>query len=510
MVNLEMAEKYANDAEIALDAGDYKVAEENIDKAINLDFRNIDYHITKAHILNNQSKFNESLKVLNFAENLDKKDPVIYSLKSLCYGGMEDYQNSKIEAEKAIKIDPEYPFPYLNLGIALKFLGDIDNAIKVVKKYENMEPSDPDGHFELAEIYFQINEYKKAIQEINIVLRFDKSNMDAHDMKIRILFKQKDLKEYLKAIYNAFIVSYEFKYLIQTVDAFEVLGKYEAAINLLKIYINSGIDSVPAYMELAHIYIENNEDGLAFENYGKALLLDNSEKNQYDWFYFLLSYEKYDKLFEEIDKSGIDNNIVMEIKYEAFDNMGNHKEALDIAKELIKYDDDPHYAASYAKELRKLNRNDEAFDFLKKYIDKPETEYEKFLLLLQKKDIDPAMESLASVAKHVMEDDYIVEFLLIEGIFTLIGNSNLETVNDFLKKIEHYEERQNLLDILRGINYGVNCDYETGKKMIIEIQNKNKDLDICYYLDDFKDTEDKKCGEFIDKLIKEYCDNEDI
>ncbi len=503
MVNPELAQKYANIAEMDMSVHDFKGAEENIDKAINLNFRNMDYHLLKADILVNQSRFSESIKVLDFAENLDSGDPAVHSMKSICYSCMEDYQKSKIEAEKAIKLDPEYAYAYFNLGNALKFLGDVDASIKVYRKYENMQPDDPEGHLELADIYFGNREYKKALQEINIVTRFNKNNMEAHDMKLEILLEQRDMEAYLNELNIAFTVSKEFKYIKQTANIFRAMNSIDAAIDILNEYIARDIDSVPAYRELANLYIEQDNDELAYSIFEKALSLDNSDKNKHYWLYFLLDNEKYNKLMDEINKIGINDNTTMEIKYMAFNNMGNHESALEVLKNLLKDQDSDHYAALYAGQLRKLKRNDEAIDFLAKYQDTPETEYEKFLLLVDKKNIGQSMELLARIAR---DRKYPDEFDIANGILTLIENTDLETVDNFLKKIiSEQTVYQKIIGVMRGINYGVNSDYETGKTMILEMKDKNMDTDVCYYLYDLEDTENEKCSGFIGRLIEEHC-----
>jgi hypothetical protein len=45
---------------------------------------------------------------LEIAEKLNKSDASIPSMKSLCYAALDDFENSRHEAEKAIRIDQDY------------------------------------------------------------------------------------------------------------------------------------------------------------------------------------------------------------------------------------------------------------------------------------------------------------------------------------------------------------------------------------------------------------------
>ena len=56
-------------------------------------------------------------------------------------------------ADKAIKVDKDYEFSYYNRARALNNLGRTEDAISAYRLSLEKEPSDPDGHRDLAELY---------------------------------------------------------------------------------------------------------------------------------------------------------------------------------------------------------------------------------------------------------------------------------------------------------------------------------------------------------------------
>lgn len=72
--------------------------------------------------------------------------------------------------QKAIAMDPLYPDPCNNLAVAYGVLGQIDNAIFVIKKGLAMYPYYPEGYNNLASFYLQKKEYESAKKALDIAI----------------------------------------------------------------------------------------------------------------------------------------------------------------------------------------------------------------------------------------------------------------------------------------------------------------------------------------------------
>jgi tetratricopeptide (TPR) repeat protein len=76
-----------------------------------------------------------------------------------------DQIDKAIEAyEISIQINPQNPVPYQNLGLIYSHIKkDASKALPLYKKLVELDPSDPEGFFGLANVYNKMNSYDEAI-----------------------------------------------------------------------------------------------------------------------------------------------------------------------------------------------------------------------------------------------------------------------------------------------------------------------------------------------------------
>jgi len=89
------------------------------------------------------------------------------------YIGIAKYKNRLInDAIKhhklAININPEYPYPYINLGICYFDKGDVNSAIAKFKCAIQLNPRNADAHYNLGIAYGSKGLYQESFQEIKI------------------------------------------------------------------------------------------------------------------------------------------------------------------------------------------------------------------------------------------------------------------------------------------------------------------------------------------------------
>ncbi|PYB67914.1 hypothetical protein DMB44_06745 [Thermoplasma sp. Kam2015] len=505
--NKDNADRYASEAKDAINFGDYDKAISNIERAIKASPRDVSYHLIKADALYKKGDYEGALDALNFAETLDRNNPELHSLKSICYGSIGKFRESKDEAIKAIKADPNYPFAYYNKAKSEQYLEEYEEAKKDLQKYLELQPNDPDAYLDLAEMSYNEGDYKNALQNVNTAIRKDKENTDAHDLKLNILLAKKDIESYLKELLEAFKDTEDFKYIGTLVDTLKNVGSYDTAEDILKEFIKIYKGEPFLYDALARVYYDEDRKDDAYKTYEDLLSANGDREAKIYWFDFLLDDGSFDRLIEEINKSGLNDDEVLEIKYLAEDQKGDHQSALETAKELINLDRSPYNISLYGSQLRKLGKLDESIKALSEYENDPDVSYEMFLTYMDKDQAKTASKYLKNSIENSEEDDDIISNVL-EGVSKMIDKSDFQSVNDFLDSLnDKSDDISILVDTMRAINSGVFESYEKGKEKLLRIDEHKEE--VCEFANNIVQLTEGKARSFLEKFIEQNCDSED-
>ncbi|KAA8922294.1 lipopolysaccharide assembly protein LapB [Thermoplasma sp.] len=505
--NKDDAEEYATRAKNAVNSGDYDSAISDIEKAIKASPRSVPYHLIKADALYRKGDYESALDVLNFAENIEKNNPEIHSLKSICYGSMGKFNDSKTEAAKAIKADPSYPFAYYNRAKAEQYLEEYDLAKKDLQKYLEMQPNDPDAYLDLADMEYHEGDYKKALQNVNTAIKKDKENTDAHDLKLNILLAQKDIESYLKELLEAFKDTEDFKYVGTLVETLKSVGSFDTAEDILKEFIKIYKEEPFLYDALARVYYDQNRKDDAYKTYEDLLKANADREAKIYWFDFLLDDGSYDRLIDEIDKSGLKDDEVLEIKYLAEDQKGDHNAALHTAEELMELDRTPYNVSLYGSQLRKLGKIDESIKAMSEFDEDPDVAYELFLSYMDRDDVGSASRYLKIAIENSEDDEDIISNVL-EGVSKLMDNSDFQSVNSFLDGLDKENDDLSILtDAMHAINSGVFEGYEKGKEKLLGIDEHREE--VCEFVNNIVQLTEGKAKVFLEKFIEENCSEED-
>ncbi|GMI48788.1 hypothetical protein TrCOL_g10809 [Triparma columacea] len=114
---------------------------------------------------------NEALKICKYSEAADlytqalelHETSVLFSNRAMAYIKMEQYGQAILDADCAIKIDPQYVKAYYRRGSANFALGKNKAAKKDFKKVCQMKPKDKDARAKLAACTKAVNEAAFAI-----------------------------------------------------------------------------------------------------------------------------------------------------------------------------------------------------------------------------------------------------------------------------------------------------------------------------------------------------------
>lgn len=166
---------YVSRADINLDLNLFKEAEDDATKAILIDPNNLDMRITRALAYLNTNRLTEALGDLNFAIEHVPTWGLPYSYRAAVYIAQGDYKKALIDSETAVRIQPDDPLGYNNLGVCYSRMKMYPNAQHAFEKMVRLERNGsgfagPLARFNLGRCYQNQNkddlakkEYDKAL-----------------------------------------------------------------------------------------------------------------------------------------------------------------------------------------------------------------------------------------------------------------------------------------------------------------------------------------------------------
>lgn len=212
-------------------------------------------------------------KGLEFAE-----DPFdIWIMLGMEYLYLEDYKNASSNFKKCLDVDKEDYSSLYNLIYCFEMLNDFTEAIVYLKYYLDKNPYSEVGWHQLGRQYFEIADYKKALEAFDYAVLIDESFIGGYLEKGKSLEK---LKEYEEAIAN-YLVTLKlddptaFVYL-RIGKCYQKLGALETAIQYYKKAVHEDPFLESGWVLLSDIYneVENYQKGIYYIN--KAIEIDES------------------------------------------------------------------------------------------------------------------------------------------------------------------------------------------------------------------------------------------
>ncbi|RME72964.1 MAG: tetratricopeptide repeat protein [Chloroflexi bacterium] len=170
-LNPNYAEGYAFLAEVYADLGNWRLAESNARKAIELNYQSMDAHHNMGYTLEVQGRYREAAE---FYENAIKLAPNLAPLHMdagrLYQHGLGDYEQAIKHFKQAVKLRPFDPEPYDLLGWAFYQNGEYVRAIEAFEQSISLDPNYVNpfrretawGH--LGTLYYTRQNFEKSIE----------------------------------------------------------------------------------------------------------------------------------------------------------------------------------------------------------------------------------------------------------------------------------------------------------------------------------------------------------
>ena len=165
----------------------YTEARADFEKAIVFEPKNVDAIISLGAVCNKTGNYKESLKLLNHASTLDKRNSRLYPEKVITLIALERYDQALKVSDTAIIIK-DTPMDYYWRGIIYRRLNNDILGEKELRKSISKDKNLADPRIELADLLISINPAnpREAMEQCNEVIKNNDRNTAAYLMRSRV------------------------------------------------------------------------------------------------------------------------------------------------------------------------------------------------------------------------------------------------------------------------------------------------------------------------------------
>lgn len=355
-------------------------------------------------------KYSLSIKEFNRAIDINPESDIVYRLRGAAFEKNKQIDKAENDFISAIEINPNKE----NYFVAVTFYSfnhKLNNAIKLLEKYISMYPNEKFGYELRSGIYYDLNNYDEAINDLKRAMDFDSvGNANEYVRLARLYEKQGDLDNALKS--------------------------YDSAINI-------SMGSSYSYRCRAEYFLKNNMLNKALTDLRKCLIVEPN-------------YANFSKFIRVLSDSNGSNDVVGDFRaaynYKPIDFSLN--QVLEVYKKNRKLD-------SVLEEFEKtLNDNSDIWDYL----------ITAFILNYKKFD-DKAISVLSNLIYlhpgSALGYEFRMKIFIREGEYSK-ALSDAEKLIKLLPTSNNYIELANLCFLLHK-----NDDALLGYNKSVSIDNKN-------------------------------------
>jgi tetratricopeptide (TPR) repeat protein len=194
--NPDNAEAYYHRAKIYIEQKKFKLAFNDINKAITLDTTKADYYLMLGDVMFANMQVDQAIQAFQKSIDIDPGKREVYLKMAELHLYLKKYQESVHFANEALKLDKHIAKAYFIKGFVYKESGDTTKAISSFQTCLEQEPDNYDAHMQLG-ILYGAKKNKLAIEYYGNALRLNPKSTEA--LYDRGLFYQ-DKLEYNRAM----------------------------------------------------------------------------------------------------------------------------------------------------------------------------------------------------------------------------------------------------------------------------------------------------------------------
>lgn len=114
-----------------------------------------------------EASLSKAISLANKAIQLDADQPIAFFVSGLAYRERKEYIKAMVDAEKALKLDPNYANAHMLLATLLYYAGRPEEGLERIKSAMRLHPHHPYNYsFHLGQVYFVLKRYDAAIDAL--------------------------------------------------------------------------------------------------------------------------------------------------------------------------------------------------------------------------------------------------------------------------------------------------------------------------------------------------------
>ncbi|MEW6747328.1 MAG: tetratricopeptide repeat protein [Planctomycetota bacterium] len=274
------SELHLNNAERLIDAGEWRRAEEELQRALRINPGNAQVHFDLARV---KMALGDAAAAHSHAELAVQMEPESFSsvlLRGRLQAMMGDLQAARLDYEKAHAMAPARPFPLVALGDVLNRLGEYDLALEALSKALAISPTDTTALYNMGVVEAARGHAEKAEELYRRVLELDPLHEHANN---NLGNAYSNRGEYLKATQHfekalqAAPRSFDLCYNLGT--CYVNLGRADRAVEVLHRALDLKPESHAALSNLAVALLGNEKPAQALQTYLTITKLYPSDYN---------------------------------------------------------------------------------------------------------------------------------------------------------------------------------------------------------------------------------------
>lgn len=234
-----------------------------------------------------------------------KKDPdnaQLYFERGMLLDGLEIDSLALKDYKKAISLDSNRAEYYSAIGDMLFEHKDLDASVMWLERALKVNPGDKTAHLKLAKLFLYIEEYNKALTEINTVLRQDVYHPEGYYLKGMVYKSLSDTSKAISSFLTALQVRPDYRdAMIQLGIMYGMKGDPIALKYYDNAYTLDSIDVFPLYAR-GVFYQDKGDYEMAKQEYINAILKDrNYTSTYYNLGYVYMQQDSLEKAFRQYD-----------------------------------------------------------------------------------------------------------------------------------------------------------------------------------------------------------------
>ena len=265
------ADLFFKRSETLFKKGELTEAYSDIEKAILIDKKKVEYHVLKADILFTQGDTDLAFFFFLTAKEVDGKYIEAYLKSAELSLYLKDYEKTMFDVKQAIILDKLNPTAYFLRGWALKEQGDTINAVKDYQKAIELKSDYEQAYEELGILYAQKGD-ALAIEYLNSTININPKNYSA--MYILALFYQEHnaIAQALDTYQKLLEIKPDHADALHNVGYINLVEKqdYDIAIECFNSAIKVDTLFWQAYLSRAEAYEKKGETAKAKADFQKA------------------------------------------------------------------------------------------------------------------------------------------------------------------------------------------------------------------------------------------------